>query len=351
LNCQLAAYIGDRPIAELLLKAIEYQEALYGGHATGLGVLNGDKIDIVKAAGPVKHVKRIHPEITELKGSCAIAHSRYSSKARVNPDSNLDEMAHPYISDDGKLALMHNGDITNYKELWMELEKEHTFRSYGEVVDDITDSEVAIHMLSEALEQGLNMIEAFQQVAPQLKGTFLLTVLNTDEPDTIYICNWHQPCYIALGKDEAMFVSSRRGLKGLKGVKEHLDRVFQPPKNSILKLTRGNMEVHLMDPNREIPQLMMNTTKTIELIKGKLNGEERLDVRQLFYTLHPDGWAKAFNASAEEWKAYRKAGIYLMNPYFELLEAMVTDGILVESIDPRSEGGIDGVPRYSYVLA
>lgn len=40
-----------------------------------------------------------------------------------------------------------------------------------------------------------------------------------------------------------------------------------------------------------------------------------------------------------------------MNPYFELIEALVENGDLVESIDPRPEGGVDGVPRYSYVLA
>ena len=348
MNCQLAAYIGNRPIAELLLNALEYQEALYGGHATGMGVLNGDQIDIVKATGPVNHVKKTHPEIMRLKGTCALAHSRYSDNARVNPDYNLDEMAHPYISDDGKLALMHNGGIANYKELWLELEKEHTFRSYGEVVDDITDSEVAVHMLSDALEQGMNMIEAFQHLAPQLTGTFLLAVLNTDEPDTVYICNWYQPCYIALGRDEAMFVSSRRGLRDMA---KHLDRVFEPPKNSVMKLTRGNVEIHVMDPGREIPQLVMNTPKAVELMKKKLSEEGRLDVRQLFYALHPDGWAEVFDVTADEWRAYRKAGIYVMNPYFELLEALIANGDLVESVDPRSEGGIDGVPRYSYVLA
>ncbi len=347
MNCQLAAYIGDRPITDVLLNALEYQEALYGGHATGMGVLNGDQIDIVKAAGPVNYVKKTHPEIMGLKGTCALAHSRYSDNARVNTDYNLDEMAHPYISDDGKIALMHNGGIANYKEHWKELEKEHTFRSYGDVVDDITDSEVAVHMLSDALEQGMNMVEAFQHVAPQLTGTFLLAVIHTDEPDTVYICNWYQPCYIALGKDEAMFVSSRRGLKDMA---EHMDRVFQPPKNSVLKLTRGNIEVHVMDPGREIPQMVMNTPKAIELIKQKLGEEKRLDVRQLFYSLHPDGWAEVFGITPEEWRAIRKAGIYVMNPYFELLEALVENGDIVESIDPRSEGGIM-VPRYSYVLS
>ena len=348
MNCQLAVYIGDRPITEVLLNAIEYQEALYGGHATGMGVLNGDQIDFVKAAGPLNHVKKTNPEITRLKSTCGMAHSRYSDKARVNPDYNLDEMAHPYISDDGKLALMHNGGIANYKELWKELELEHTFRSYGEVVDDITDSEVAVHMLSDALEQGNNMIEAFQHIAPKLTGTFLLGVIHTDEPDTVYICNWYQPCYVALGKDETMFVSSRRGLRDME---KYMDRVFQPPKNSVMRLTRGNIEIHVMDPSREMPKLVMNTPKAIELIKEKVNEAGRIDVRQLFYSLYPEGWAEVFDVTPSEWRRQRKAGIYIMNPYFELLEAMVINGDLIESLDPRSEGGIDGVPRYSYMLA
>ncbi|MBE0634238.1 hypothetical protein IH574_06660 [Candidatus Bathyarchaeota archaeon] len=145
-----------------------------------------------------------------------------------------------------------------------------------------------------------------------------------------------------------MFVSSRRGLRDMA---KHMDRVFQPPKNSVLKLTRGNVEVHVMDPGRMIPQMVMNTPKAIELIKAKLAEKGRLDVRELFYSLHPEGWAEVFGVPSEEWKAYRKAGVYVMNPYFELIEALVENGDLVESIDPRPEGGVDGVPRYSYVLA
>jgi glucosamine 6-phosphate synthetase-like amidotransferase/phosphosugar isomerase protein len=348
MNCQLAAYIGDRPIADLLLNALEYQEPLYGGHATGMGVLNGDQIDVIKAAGPVHHVKKTHPEILNLKGTCAIAHSRYSDNARVNPDYNLDEMAHPYLSDDGRLALMHNGSIKNYKELWQELEKDHTFRSYGEKVDDITDSEVAVHMISDALETGMTVIEAFQHIAPKLTGTFLLSVIYTEEPDTIYICNWYQPCYVAIGNNEVMFVSSRRGLRDSG---KYLDRVFQPPKNSILELKRGKINIYEMDPNREIPQLVMNIPKALDLIKSKIKQEKSIDIRKLFYALHPDGWAEIFNLSSDKWKAYRKAGIYVMNPYFELLETLVKNGEIVESIDPRTEGGIDNVPRFSYKTA
>jgi hypothetical protein len=244
--------------------------------------------------------------------------------------------------------LMHNGGIGNYKDLWKELEQDHTFRSYGERVDDITDSEVAVHMLSDALEQGMNMVEAFQHITPKLTGTFLLAAIHTDEPDTIYVCNWYQPCYVAVGKDEIMFVSSRRGLKGKTSF---MDRVFQPPKNSILRLTRGNIEIFTMDQNREIPFLIMNKPKALELLKKKLREEGGMDIRNLFYTLHPQGWAEVFNITVDDWKKYRKLGIYVMNPYFELLEEMAINGDIIESIDIRGEGGINTVPRYSYTLS
>ncbi len=344
MNCQLAAYIGDRDLNKILLDSLKIQEPYYGGHATGMGVLNGKNIDFVKAAGHVEHVKKT-TKIEKLTGTCGIAHARYSDNAKDIEGYNLDEMAHPYISDDGRIALMHNGGIANYKELWKELEKEHTFRSWGEKVDDITDSEVAVHMLSEAFNDGMSMVEAFQHIAPKLTGTFLLAAINVEEPDTVYICNWYQPCYIGLGKDEIMFTSARRGLKGV-----GLDRYFAPPKNSVIKMTRKGVEVHVMDPSREIPNMVMNEFKAKRMIVEYLKEHGETDVRVLWYNFHPEGWADVFDVSAKDWLAYRKAGIYVMNPYFELLESMVKDGILVESVDPRLEGGIEEVPRYSYRL-
>jgi len=345
--CQLAAYVGDRPIAPLLLKALELQEPLYGGHATGMGVLKNNGIMVVKAPGHLKHVVET-TGIENLGGTCALAHSRYSDNARNNVDYNTTEMAHPFLSDDGRIALMHNGDIANYKELWTELRKSHVFRSHSTVVDDITDSEVAVHMLSDAVHQGMTMTEAFQSITPRLEGTFLFAAVHVGEPDTVYIANWYQPCYVAVGNDEAMFVSSRRGLGH---VVDEMDRVFQPPKNSVIKLTRGGVEVTVMDGERSVPLMRMNWFKARRLVLAELEEKGRLDVRQLFYALHPEGWGRVFGMSPEAWRGHRRSGVYVMNPYFELLEELVADGELVESLDPRVEGGVAGCPRFSYVLA
>src|SRR4030042_1525171 len=139
--CQLAAYTGRRPVAPLLLDALEYQEPLYGAHATGIAAINGGKINVVKGAGPVAHVMKTKQGIAKVKGTCAIAHSRYSDNARDNPDYNTDEMAHPFTSDDGKLARMHNASTTNHRDLWRELEKTHRFKRHSEKGDDATTRE------------------------------------------------------------------------------------------------------------------------------------------------------------------------------------------------------------------
>ena len=345
MSCQLAAYVGEDHLSSLLLRSLELQEPYDGGHATGMAALSGDGINLVKAAGPVSHV-RTRTRIGEIDGTCGIAHSRYSKRARDIGGYNLDRMAHPYLSDDGKIALMHNGTITNYGTLWRTLEADHTFRSYGRKVDDITDSEVAVHMLSDAYDSGMTMVEAFRHIAPKIAGMFLLAAIHVDHPNTLYICNWYQPCYLALGKNEAMFASSRRGLIGANS-----DRVFQPPKNSIITLKKTGVEIHAMDGRRQVPCMTMRESLAEGLIRNMLKERARLDVRELFDALNPDGWAEAFSMSVDEWLGHRAAGICVMNPYYELLETMVADGIIEESIDLRTEGGFENVPRYSYVLA
>jgi hypothetical protein len=105
-----------------------------------------------------------------------------------------------------------------------------------------------------------------------------------------------------------------------------------------------------MDPDRNVPQLHMNVFQARRMIMEALREEGRKDVRQLYYELHPEGWASVHNILSNEWTAYRKDGVYIMNPYFELLEQMAEDEDIDESIDPRNEGGIDEVPRFSYVL-
>jgi glucosamine 6-phosphate synthetase-like amidotransferase/phosphosugar isomerase protein len=87
--CQLVGYIGDRPIAPLLLKALELQEPYLGAHATGMGVIDSKgKIWINKATGPVAVAKKT-TKISKLKGNIGIGHSRNSALARARAGLSL----------------------------------------------------------------------------------------------------------------------------------------------------------------------------------------------------------------------------------------------------------------------
>ena len=133
--CQLVGYVGDQPIAPLILKALELQEPYFAAHATGMGVIDSDgKIQVQKATGPVAVVKK-STKITKLKGKVGIGHSRYSDIAREDPRFDIDSMCHPFTNDAGDIAMMHNGDITNFKEHWARLKPSHQWKSYNPTVD------------------------------------------------------------------------------------------------------------------------------------------------------------------------------------------------------------------------
>jgi len=285
--CQLAAYVGDRPIAPLLLRAIELQEPYSGAHASGLGVIDGGELRVEKDIGYVARVRKT-TAIESLEGTTGIAHSRYNSQARDDPRYNTGKMAHPFVDCTGSLCLMHNGGITNFRDHWEGLREGHKFTSYEAEVNAITDSEVALHMLEDAVKEGMSVGEGLRWMAPQLKGSFLLAYISTEEPETVWIANWHQPCVVALGEDEAMFCSSHIGFGE---VRDELDRVFEPPKNSLLKLTRGRVEVTPLDPGRRVPDLRLNTNELGRLILDVLRQKGEVDIRNLRSEINPESWA------------------------------------------------------------
>jgi glutamine phosphoribosylpyrophosphate amidotransferase len=345
--CQLVGYIGDRPIAPLLLKALELQEPYWGAHATGLGVLSPRGISIVKDRGHVEKVSK-SSSISKLEGTTGIAHSRYSSTAREDPRFNLACMAHPFTNNDETIALMHNGIIRNYMDHWNKLKEKHVFKSHSRVVDNITDSEIAVHMVSDLVKSGLEMGETFKEVFPQLKGTILLSAITKNEPDTIYVANRYQPCYVGVGDEETIWCSSKAGLKP---IQDELKEIWEPPKNSLLKLTRGAVETQVLDPSLEVPDLRLNKTLLKKIILTIIEAGET-DFRSIDKALgYNAGWAKVYDVPPEEWRNLTRFMLEIVNPLIETLDELIAEGKITRRISPRLEGGVPDTPRYAYSLA
>jgi glucosamine 6-phosphate synthetase-like amidotransferase/phosphosugar isomerase protein len=344
--CQLAAYVGDRPIAPLLLRAIELQEPYVGGHATGLGVLDGESLKIEKDSGHVSRVRKT-TTIETLQGTTGIAHSRYNDRARDDPMYNTRSMAHPFVNDEGDLALMHNGTIYNYKTHWERLREAHVFKSYSGEIGAITDSEIAVHMVSDSLKKGKGMEEALGSTAAELDGSFLLACIASEHPETLWIANWHQPCVVGVGDDEAMFCSSHIGFHE---IRDELDRIFEPPKNSLLKLTRGKVEVTSLNTGKKIPRLMLNRNRLAGVILDILNEKGEFDFMQIREALNPDGWAQGYGISNERWREVYRLGVRIVNPFIEVMDILLADGVIQEKVALKDEGGVPDTPRYSYSL-
>jgi glucosamine--fructose-6-phosphate aminotransferase (isomerizing) len=346
--CQLVGYVGNRPIAPLIIKALELQEPYFAAHATGMGVIDAKgKIQIQKATGPVAVVKKT-TKITGLKGKVGIGHSRYSLIARDDPRCDIDSMCHPFTNDAGDIAMMHNGDIANFKEHWARLKPSHRWKSYNPAVDWITDSEVAVHMIDEEVKRGAGFDEALRAVMPRLTGQVLLCLISEKEPDTIWLANRYQPCVVGVGEDEAMWTSSRVGLTP---IEDDLKRIYHPPKNALIKLTAGNVETEVLDPNYVVPEMKLNKRVIKDGVLSIL-GVADLDFFRLWYALDKTHWARAYGVEQEEWRALRRdKGVSIVNPFIEVLDELIEAGKIRKSIDYRREGCTARTPRFLYSLA
>ena len=342
--CQLAAYVGERPVTALLLRAIENQEPYFGAHGSGLAVIDGGEIKLEKDFGHIQLVKS-KTNITSLQGNIGIAHSRYTSKGRDNPYLNTREMTHPFIDDTGSFALMHMGAITNYLELWDELKGEHNFQSYSEMMKDITDSEVAVHLLSDALKRGMTIEESLRHLSERCQGSHLFCVIHKDHPDTIWIANWHEPCWIAVGTNESMFVTSRLGLYD---VKDNFDRTFEPPKNSIIKMTKGKIEIYTLNPTKKIPQFTLDPMRLAHEILGLLQKRGTINVRVMYNVLRQEAIPCSLGVAKDTFDEWARQGITIVNPYFETLNMMLTQGVIREEVKMKPEGGVIDTPRFFY---
>jgi glucosamine--fructose-6-phosphate aminotransferase (isomerizing) len=347
--CQLAAYIGNNNVIPSILNALKNQEAYYGAHATGIGFLEDGEVIIKKETGHVDVFKE-KVDIESLESNISIAHSRigYWADGQWDEASNIQKMAHPFLDCNEELCLIHNGVISNKNELWEKLKPHHEFTSYDSKLNTITDSEVAVHLLEDEFENGKSMDQSIRAIVKKLKGTFLFAILKRGIKDTIWIVNWHQPCFIALGTNEAFFCSSKHGYNKVIDLRNY--SLFEPPKNSIIKLKRGQISIEILDNERKVTHLELDQCVLAEEILQVLKNEEEINFIDLWKLIFPDKVSKAYYQSAIEIAKMKQNGISIVNPYIHTLDMLVNEGKIKQFVRRNKEAGVENTPRYNYKL-
>ncbi len=187
--CGIIGYTGKNDAKEIMLDALELLE--YRGYdSAGIALLNENGTQIVKRAGRVKDLRNLCQQ-EKPTGCCGIGHTRWATHGGV-----CDENAHPHKF--GKVTLIHNGIIENYKEL---TEK---YRLEGKLVSE-TDSEVVAAVL-EHFYQG-DPYSAIRKTVLKLKGTFALGILFEDQPGKVFAVRNVSPIVAAVTKDGAILSS------------------------------------------------------------------------------------------------------------------------------------------------
>ena len=194
--CGIVGYTGKNsaltPVVDGLRK-LEYRG--YDSAGIALPTEIGKPLFIEKKAGKLKNLEDALAKTPNA--TSGIGHTRWATHG-----GPTDTNAHPHLDNEGKLALIHNGIIENYVQLKTELEKRgHKFKSE-------TDTESVVHLLSDARkENNGDLAAAMRQVCKQLKGSFTLLAIHSDDPSHIVGARRNSPLVVGVGKGENFLAS------------------------------------------------------------------------------------------------------------------------------------------------
>ena len=193
--CGIVGYIGNREAYPIVIKGLRRLE--YRGYdSTGVAIIQEGKLQVHKKKGKVAELeeavlgKNLHSHI-------AIGHTRWATHGEPS-----NRNAHPHLSNNGRLAMLHNGIIENYAAIKKELlSKGYTFKSD-------TDTEVLLNFIQDIQDNNKSSLEEALRIAlKRIVGAYCILLIDQDDPETILAARKGSPLVIGIGKDEHFLAS------------------------------------------------------------------------------------------------------------------------------------------------
>lgn len=229
--CGIVAYIGEKNAYPILIKGLQRLE--YRGYdSAGVALLNG-KLNIYKRKGKVSDLIDFVGE-NNVDGTIGIGHTRWATHGK--PD---DVNAHPHISGNGRLTLIHNGIIENYALIKKALEEEgHTFHTE-------TDTEVLVHLIEEIqTREKLTLEEAVRVALTKVVGAYAIVVLDKEDPNKLVAARKASPLVIGIDENGFLLASDATPII------EHTKKVVYLNDEEIATVRRdGTFEIRTIGAN------------------------------------------------------------------------------------------------------
>ena len=191
--CGIVGVVGNKNATDILMQGLEKLE--YRGYdSAGIYVTNGvNQGRLIKSVGRIADLRAKIG--INMAGYTGIGHTRWATHGQPTELN-----AHPHTSETGRFVLVHNGVIENYLQI------KETYLSNHHLKGE-TDTEIAVHLVGEFVEQGLTVLEAFKKALKIIEGSYAFALVDAEDPDTIYVAKNKAPLLIGLGDGYNMVCS------------------------------------------------------------------------------------------------------------------------------------------------
>ncbi len=232
--CGIVGYIGRQKASSIILEGLKRLE--YRGYdSAGVAVLNDGRFDLAKKAGRVDGLIKATPA-QKLAGTTGIGHTRWATHGGVT-DAN----AHPHLSSDRKIALIHNGVIENYASIKkFLLTKGYTFES--ETDTEVLCNLVAYHYQKEpSAPEGSRFLESVRKSLRHVQGTYGIAVMCGECPAEIVAARKGSPLILGVGDGEFMLASD------VSAIISRTQNVVYLKDGEVVHITQRNFSISTLD--------------------------------------------------------------------------------------------------------
>jgi glucosamine--fructose-6-phosphate aminotransferase (isomerizing) len=194
--CGIVGYLGPKEASPILLKGLHRLE--YRGYdSAGISILTQEgTLSTVKRPGKIAVLEEALKDV-DTTSHCGIAHTRWATHGPPNQPN-----AHPHVSMDGEIALVHNGIIENAQLLKTKLD------GLGYRFDTDTDTEVVVHLIDEAFKENKKLENAVAAALLQVEGAYGIAVVSSRDPNKIVAARHGSPLLLGIGKEGEYMVGS-----------------------------------------------------------------------------------------------------------------------------------------------
>ena len=194
--CGIVAYIGKKEAFPIVLKGLKRLE--YRGYdSAGVALLSNGDLSVYKRAGKVSNLEEYATQFN-VTGHAGIGHTRWATHGLPN-----DINAHPHVSMDGSIALIHNGIIENYDSLRKEL------ISQGYVFKSETDTEVLVHLVDNiSKKENVWFGEALRIALHHVVGAYAIVAISKNYPSRLVAARKSSPLVLGIGTDGDFYLAS-----------------------------------------------------------------------------------------------------------------------------------------------